>query len=37
MADVTIKYNENTIAAMDSNGNKVLKTGGKYVVNNIFV
>ena len=37
MADVTIKYNGNTIASMDSNGNKVLKTGGKYVANNIFV
>ena len=37
MADVTIKYNENTIASMDSSGNKVLKTGGKYVANNIFV
>ena len=37
MADVTIKYNGNTIAAMDENGNKVLKTGGKYVANNIFV
>ena len=37
MADVTIKYNENTIAEMDSSGNKVLKTGGKYVANNIFV
>ena len=37
MADVTIKYNENIIAEMDSSGNKVLKTGGKYVANNIFV
>lgn len=37
MADVTIKYNGNTIASMDSSGNKVLKTGGKYVANNIFV
>ena len=37
MADVTIKYNGNAIAAMDSSGNKVLKTGGKYVANDIFV
>ena len=37
MADVTIKYNGNTIVSMDSSGNKVLKTGGKYVANNIFV
>ena len=37
MADVTIKYNGNTIASMDSSGNKVLKTGGKYVANDIFV
>lgn len=37
MADVTIKYNGNTIVSMDESGNKVLKTGGKYVANNIFV
>lgn len=37
MADVTIKYNGNTIVSMDSSGNKVLKTGGKYVAKDIFV
>ena len=37
MADVTIKYNGNTIVSMDESGNKVLKTGGKYVANDIFV
>lgn len=30
MADVTIKYNNSTIAELSAEGTKILKTGGKY-------
>ena len=37
MADVTVKYNGSTIAELNAEGSKTLKTSGKYCENNIDI